>query len=130
MIPINTIKEYNIIEYPTRTYKIDWKNKRIVGFTDNLEALKQAVYKLLLTERWDYAIYDGNYGVTLKDLFGRDKYIACAVLERRITDALLNDDRINNVSDFEFKVDKNSVTVAFILKTTYGNLKQEVTINV
>lgn len=130
MIPLNIIQSYKKVTYPTRTYAIDWNKARLVGYVDKNEAMKQAIYKLLNTERFEYLIYNGNYGITLKDLFGRDKYIACAVLERRISDALTVDDRITDVYDFDFSVSRNSVLVKFSVSTIFGNVPEEVNINV
>lgn len=130
MIPLNIIQNYKKIIYPTKTYYWDRENNRIIGMTDEQEAMKQAIYKVLNTEKFDYLIYNGNYGIKLKDLFGRDKYIACAVLERRIKDTLLFDDRITDVYDFDFSVGKNSVLVKFSVATVFGDIPQEVNVNV
>lgn len=130
MIPLSNISNYEIITYPTYTYYWDRKSNRIVSVVDGIEAIQQAIYKALNTERFDYVIYSHNYGITLKDLFGKDKYIACAVLERRIRDTLSIDDRITDITDFDFTVYRHSVLVKFKVTTTLGNISQEVEINV
>ena len=53
-------------DVPTRTYKV--VNGRIVGYVDSLDAMRQAVEKVLLTERFAYNIYTANYGVEFSDL--------------------------------------------------------------
>lgn len=130
MVPLSVVKNYKIITYPTKTYAIDWNRGRVIGYVDENEAMKQAIYKILNTERFHYLIYNGNYGITLMDLFGKDKYMACAVLERRIKNSLLIDDRIIDVFDFDFSVGRNSVFVKFIVSTIFGDVSQEVNINV
>lgn len=130
MIPLSNIGEYEIVTYPTKTYAIDLEKGRITGYVDEQEAMKQAIFLALSTERFDYAIYDHNYGITLKDLFGKDKYIACAVLERRIRDALSADDRIASLTDFEFETAKNTVHVTFTANTIFGKVSEEVNFNV
>ena len=80
----------------------------IKGKTDYIEAVKQAVYKALNTERYDYPIYSWNYGVELKDLFGMSRDYAISELPRRITEALITDDRIISVDDFQFSYKKRS----------------------
>lgn len=120
MIPLSNVSNYEIITYPTRTYYWDRESNRITGLTDGVEAVKQAIYKVLNTERFDYVIYSHNYGITLKDLFGKDKYITCAVLERRIRDTLSVDDRITDVFNFDFEVGRHSVHVTFNVKTVFG----------
>jgi len=48
-----------------------------------------------------------------------------AVIPERITEALLSDDRINDVSDFEFEIKGNRLTVRFIVHSIYGELEEE-----
>ena len=58
---------------PTKTYKMAIFGNKITGKTDGQEAMKQAIYKILNTERYQYPIYSWNYGIELKDLFGKSK---------------------------------------------------------
>ena len=128
---VQVISYFDLKEQPSKTYYIDRENKRIMGtVTDYLKAVEQAVYLILSTERYDYVIYDHNYGIELKDLFGKDKYIACAVLERRIRDALSVDDRIVSLADFDFTVGRKSIYVKFTANTVYGDIEEEVNFNV
>ena len=130
ILPNNYANNYKIIEYPTKTYYLDKENKRIRGYTDGLDAIGQAVYKMLRTERYDYIIYDSNYGIELKALFGKDVYLACALLERRIKDALSADDRIVEVCDFDFTVTRNVVAVKFKVVSTLGTTEEVYELNV
>ncbi len=69
MIPKSNIdvSEIEIEEnQPSLTYALDIENKRIRGKTDNIEAVKQAVYLILNTERYDCLIFSWNYGAELK----------------------------------------------------------------
>src|SRR3712207_2440729 len=109
--------EENYIE-PTKTYKI--KDNRIVGFCDGIEALKQAIYLILNTERYEHIIYSDDYGSELKGLIGKDKDIAESEYKRRIKEALIQDDRINNVDNFIFKYDGDNVLIEFIVFSIYG----------
>lgn len=103
---------------PTKTYKI--KDNRIVGFCDGIEALKQVIYLILNTERYEYLIYSDDYGSELKGLIGKDKDIAESEYKRRIKEALIQDDRINNVDNFIFKYDGDNVIIEFIVFSIYG----------
>lgn len=106
---------------PTRTYKLNYKtDDRVIGFTDGLDAMKQAVYKIINTERYRYIIYDWNYGIELEDLFGMPIPYVYSELERRITEALLADDRIKKVDDFEFSNSDEEVLMKFTVTTTEG----------
>lgn len=111
--------EENYIE-PTKTYKI--KDNRIVGFCDEIEALKQAIYLILNTERYEHLIYSDDYGSELKGLIGKDKDIGESEYKRRIKEALIQDDRINNVDNFIFKYDEDSVLIEFIVFSIYGEI--------
>ena len=51
---------------PTYTFKV--ANGRIRGMTDELDAMQQAVDKILKTERFVYQIYDEQYGNDLPEL--------------------------------------------------------------
>lgn len=128
MIPTNRAlqKDFEIITQPTKTYQIDSENKMIRGTVDGREAMKQAIYKILSTERYESIIYSWNYGVELAELYGKPLSYVCPELERRIKEALLWDDRILNVSDFAFDTTKKGeVTIAFTVTTIYGEIPTE-----
>ena len=115
------ISEVEIKKYPSNTYKMSINDEKIKGKTDTIEAVKQAVYKILNTERYDYPIYSWNYGIELKDLFGMSRDYAISELPRRITEALITDDRIISVEDFQFSYKKGIVMVTFNVMTNMGN---------
>ncbi len=128
MIPKSNIdvSEIEIEEnQPSLTYALDIENKRIRGKTDNIEAVKQAVYLILNTERYDCLIFSWNYGAELKDLIGEPKEYAYSEIKRCITEALLQDDRIVSVDNFRFEENKRSVTVIFTVNTIFGDLEVE-----
>ena len=111
------------ITQPTKTYKI--KDDRIVGFIDGKEALKQSIFLILNTERYEYIIYSHDYGSELKALIGKDKDIAESEYKRRIKEALIQDDRINNVDNFIFNYDGDNVLIEFIVFSIYGEFSME-----
>ena len=102
MIPTTEVLTNDIEEtiYPTKTYKINVDANRIDGYTDELDAIIQTIYLILNTERYEYIIYSWDYGVELVDLYGKPIPYVIAILERRITDALIQDDRISEVTKF------------------------------
>ena len=79
-------KDFQIREQPGLTYKLQPDENCVRGYTDGLEAVKQAVYKILMTERYQYVMYSWDYGVELLDLFGEPVSYVCPELKRRITD--------------------------------------------
>ena len=126
--PITTIE---LVNEPSKTYYLDMKNNRVVGFTDGLEAIKQAIYLMLNTERYEYVIYSWNYGLETFDLYGKDMNYVISEVQRRITEALLTDSRITSVSDFNFERNRHKLQVTFIAHTIYGDVDNstEVIIN-
>ena len=112
-----------------KTFYLNINENIIGGKVDGLEALKQSIYFMLNTEADQYIIYPYTYGITTLDLFGKPVYYVMAVLPDRIKETLLSDSRITDVSDFEFKVDKNKLTTSFVVHTVYGDTKEEVVVN-
>lgn len=116
----------NETEQPSLNYKMHFDSEIIVNKWDKLEAMKQVIYKILNTERYRYLIYSWDYGIELEDLFGEATYYVVPELERRITEALLQDDRIESVTDFEFDTSKRgTVAVKFIANTIFGAVEIE-----
>lgn len=118
-------EDLELITYPTKTYNMELEKGRIRGFSDNLESMKQVIFLALNTERSTYLAYSGNYGVELVDLYGKPMSYVMAELERRITEALTWDSRIESVDNFEFEVDGRSVHVSFTVHTDFGEIDSE-----
>lgn len=133
MIPSTTgylEQDFEIVEQPTLTYRMDFQTKNIRGYTDEQEAMQQAIYKILLTERYAYPIYSWNYGIETLDLYGEPVSWVCPELERRIREALLYDTRITAVTNFQFDFSvKRSVHCSFTVHTVFGDIEAERTVN-
>lgn len=114
----------------SKSYRMKIADEKIVGSIDELEAIAQACYKILNTERYKYVIYSWNYGVELQDLFGKPIPYVYSELPRRIKEALTQDDRINSVEDFELSYDKGNVLAKFTVKTNLGNIEMEKGVNI
>ena len=70
--------------------------------------------------------YSWDYGIELQDLFGEPVTYVCPELERRISEALLWDDRIEDVDDFRFDFpQKGIVHVSFTAHTIFGDVRAE-----
>lgn len=115
---------------PSLTWKINEERAEVRGTVDELEAMKQAVNKILQTERYRYAVYDWNYGVELEELYGKNVTYVIPELKKRIEDALLADDRVTAVTDFSFDQEKDSVTAAFQVHTIFGEITAERTVDI
>ena len=126
MIPqSNTVSINEFTEPTSRTYKLNIDRETINGYTDEQEAMIQAIYLILNIERYDHLIYSWNYGIELQDLFGEPTFYVIAELERRITEALLADTRITAVDGFEFDRERNKVHVKFVVHTIFGDVEAE-----
>ena len=133
MIPsTNTIllNDFEVVTQPSKNYKMHLEQGIINGFCDELEAMTQVIYKILNTERYRYIIYSWNYGIELLDLYGEPITYVCPELQRRITEALVQDDRIEYVDNFEFDISiKRTVKVTFTVHTIFGNVESEKVVN-
>ena len=123
--------ELKVVTLPSKQHKMDLDRNRIFDFCDGLEAVKQAVFKILNTERYAYLIYSWDYGIELMDLYGKSPMYVCPELERMIKEALLQDDRITDVTDFEFDTStKGVVSVKFTVHTIFGDLDEGMVVNI
>lgn len=95
---------------------------RISGYIDDLQAIIQAVYLILSTERYKHIIYSWDYGVELLDLIGKPMPFVMAELPRRIKEALTTDDRIEDVVDFVFEKQGKRLHTTFTVVTNIGNI--------
>lgn len=125
-IPQNDIEEdFSIQEQPSKTYRIDIEKEIIEGTCDEIEAIKQAIYCILNTERFEHLIYSWNYGVEIKNLIGEKSTYVIPELERVIKEALIQDDRIEDVTDFEFTQNKNIFNAKFKVITKFNDIEVE-----
>lgn len=113
------------IEQPSKTFQLNTVKNRIVGFIDEIEALKQAIFLILSIERYEHIIYSWNYGVELNDLFGKPIPFVLPEIKRRVTEALVQDDRIESVDAFKFEVNKGKVHATFTVHSIYGEIEAE-----
>lgn len=111
--------------YPTRTWYADRDTGRLSGFTDGLEAMKQAVDIALHVQRFHWQIYTPNTGHEL-DALGRDYDTARVRLQNRVREALSADDRITGVEGFRFSHEGDGMAAAFTVRTIFGDLEAEV----
>lgn len=126
MIPVKTmnmdVDDYGLL--PSKNYKMVLAEEVVRGSTDELAAMQQVVFKILNTQRYENIIYSWNYGIELEDLFGEPVTFVCAELERRIKEALIQDDRIESVDSFVFDTTKKrTVAVSFAVNTIFGDVE-------
>lgn len=108
---------------PSKNYRLFNDLERIAGFVDDLKAMEQAIFMLLSVERYQYKIYSWNVGVEFNDLIGENPSYAASEAKRRITEALLQDDRIESVDSFEVNINKNNLHITFVAQTIFGDVQ-------
>lgn len=133
MIPENSILEedldidenedqLNLQSEPWKTFRIDLNTGHINGMIDEEEALKQAVMLMLNTHRYENVIYPWDYGLDLNDVIGKDMAYAMSMVKKRIKETLLQDDRIEDITDFEIsQKSKEELLISFSLIEKKGN---------
>ena len=129
MIPSTELLDFEKVamyRQPSLTYKLT--NENVSGKVDGIDAVKQAVYHILATERYANPIYDDNYGVELEQYIGSDYGFIVANIENTLSDALTQDDRITSVIVDDITKNGNTCTVIFTVKTIYGETQE--TLNV
>lgn len=133
------LSDFSFKEPTSNTYKLNYDKNNLKGFVDNLEAVKQAIYLILNIERYEYLIYDWDYGFQISDLIGSEINSILPEIQNRITDALIQDTRINSVDDFSFDIKglkekglypKNKVIVYFTVNTIFGATSETVNLNI
>lgn len=136
MIPTNETydNEEENVEFETeiqssKTYRLDKENMVIVSTCDGLEAIKQAVYKALNTTLFQDAIYEA-YGLECDDFLGEDIELVECLVKKRITEALEEDDRIEEVKDFTTNRNKGKLIVTFTVVSTEGEFEEETAVNI
>ena len=122
----NDFEVVNNADLPSKTYYMDLDRSRIRNLTDGQAAMKQSIFKILQTERYDYnKIYSDNYGVELDDLYGMPVSYCVPEIQRRITEALTWDERISRVSNFSFETRGKIIAVSFTAYTIFGKVAIE-----
>ena len=102
-------QDFTFSVLPSRTFKMNHDTKTITGTIDQVRAVEQAVFLILNVERYEWLIYSWNYGFEKKRLIGKPVDYCIPEIERGIKEALLQDDRITAVDNFQFEVNKKKV---------------------
>lgn len=121
---IEQTKTFAIKSLPT-SQQLTGLESLISGTIDDVSALKQSIYLILNIEADKFIIYPYTYGIQTMDLIGKPSYYVVALLPERIKSALMNDNRVVDVSDFEFEINKNKIRVQFVVSTIYGSMNEE-----
>jgi len=133
MIPEQEIDLTNmeIESQPSLTYRLDLERKRVGGKIDNEDAIMQMVVKILNTERYAHVIYSSQYGSELERMIGKDYDFIVSDLERTIKEAMLADDRILSISNFEIeKTGLDTMVASFTVNSILGEINMDTEVNI
>jgi len=114
---------------PLRTYRIDFEKNEITSeIIEGLDAVSQFVHTRLRTPRYVYPIYSTDEGNEIEALLS-DKEVTVEFkkmeLPRLITEALIYDERISDVTDFNVEHIDDAFHVRFIVHSSEGILELE-----
>lgn len=122
-----TIKEDDsqVVKMP-REYGIDFQTGQLTGkIVEGIEAIKVWIWLCMHTERFRHAIYSADYGTSLEQYIGRmlsEEYINTDC-ESEISDALLINEYIESIEDFEAVRNSDSLNISFRVVTKFGSVE-------
>ena len=117
------------VSLPSQTWKISKGSNRIVGETNGLEAVSQAVEILLNVDRYQFQIFQPYSGSECKKLIGRNATDAEILLQRYVQEALSTDDRILGIENFSSTVDGDKLAASFDVRTVFGTVRKEMEVD-
>ena len=109
---------------PEVSFRLEEQTGIVRGLTEGIEAARQAIRLILHTERFMYEIFSCAYGTELESLAGRGDGFLFPEIKRRVTEALLVDDRVTATSNFHFTRVRTRVSVRFSVHTIFGDVEQ------
>lgn len=78
MIPVsNQLKNVEVVEQPSLCPRMIVESERIIGQCDDVEAIKQAIYNILNTERYQYIIFRGTMVWSLRTCSENQSIMLC-----------------------------------------------------
>lgn len=122
-----TIKEdiNQVVKVP-REYGIDFQAGQLTGkIVEGVEAIKVWIWLCLHTERFRHAIYSADYGASLEQYIGHvvtDEYVNTDC-ESEITEALLINEHIESIEDFEVVRGVDRLNISFRVVTRFGDFE-------
>ena len=108
-------------DFENRCLKLDSSGKSYL--IEGNEAIRVWIYFALATARYRYTAYDKSFGSEIEDqLIGQsmEDEITQMELERYITEALMCNPYIEELSEFDFEGQRAFMKVSFLCRTVYG----------
>ena len=95
--------------------------------TEKDEALKIWIYKTLRTRRFVWPAYTHGYGTEIEKVIGvsNDPDVVDSEVKRYITETLMVNPYIQELSDFSFRHEGSVIETEFVVTTEYGRFNYE-----
>ena len=116
-------------QQPDLTWNINKGTQRIEGNITGWAAVRQAVEIILNVEQFRWQIYRPYSGMQWDGLIGQDPGYVAAELQRRIREALMMDDRVTGISNFNYTIEGDKLTASLTVNTVYGDTDTSVEVN-
>jgi hypothetical protein len=125
---IEDVEVIDPLTLPTKTYRLDFEKGCCAGMIDDVEALKQWMFKVLSTIRFNHIIYSDEYG--FEEMIGKEQIYVRAELPRRVKEALLINERITAIEDMTLFFQDDKCLLKYTCISVYGKFPVEVDFNV
>ncbi|MEX0380473.1 DUF2634 domain-containing protein [Leuconostoc sp. MS02] len=124
-----SVNDLQVVTLPGLTYQV--VNGRILGKTDGIKSMVQAINKILRTDRFVFTIYSDQYGNDLSELIGKELPYVKAELGRVFDEALKADDRVDNAEiNSVTQINRNTLLVNLTVTTMFGDATVESEVSV
>ena len=121
MLPESSVEtSFQRTRYANKTWFVDKERGRIVKECDGMDAIVQAVKKILQTERYSERIYSTRYGVEFNAMIGKSLDYVKASLPQNIKEALQQDDRVQSVSISNIQAAGDAFAITIDVRTNAG----------
>nr|DAW17566.1 MAG TPA: Protein of unknown function (DUF2634) [Caudoviricetes sp.] len=118
------------VSQPSKTWRIDPPTHRLSGTCEGYDAVRQAVNIILNVERYRWQIFQSSSGMEWEGLLGQDAGFVAAELQRRATEALMMDDRVTGIENFDYNVRGQTLSASFTVTTIYGGVEAGMEVNI
>ena len=118
------------VSQPSKTWRTDPATHRLSGICEGYDAVRQAVNIILNVERYRWQIFQPSSGMEWEGLLGQDAGFVAAELQRRVTEALMMDDRVTGIENFTYSVEGQSLSASFTVTTIYGGVEAGMEVNI
>lgn len=111
-------------EIEVQDWEIDFRTGKLTGrIITGIEVVKQWVRLVLTIDRYVFAQYSWDFGNDLSTLIGQhyDEGYVKSETKRMIEDALLINEDITGIENFEHNFTDGKLIVSFTLNTVYGS---------